>query len=58
MIKSAKGQVLGVDAPGQQVPPRVWYGMPWLVIRDAVGGVPSLDEWKIDVVTRPGKHGA
>jgi hypothetical protein len=46
MIESAKDQVLGVDDTGQQVPPRVWYGMP------------CLDEWKIGVVTRLGSHGA
>jgi hypothetical protein len=29
--------ILGVDASGQQVPPRVQYGMTCLLIRDAVG---------------------
>jgi hypothetical protein len=27
MFELAKDEVLGVDTPGQQVPPRVWYGM-------------------------------
>jgi hypothetical protein len=26
MLESAKDLVMGVDTPGQQVPPRVWYG--------------------------------
>jgi hypothetical protein len=37
MLKFAKDRVLGVDTPGQQVPPRVRYGMTCLLIRDAVG---------------------
>jgi hypothetical protein len=40
------------------VPPRVWYGMACLLIRDAVGSVPCSDEWKFGVVTHPGSHGA
>jgi hypothetical protein len=40
------------------VPPRVWYGMTCLLIRDVVGSVPCSDEWKIGVVTRPGSHDA
>jgi hypothetical protein len=34
------------------------YGMDCLLIRDAVGSVPCLDEWKIGVVTHLGSHGA
>jgi hypothetical protein len=26
MLESAKDRILGVDTPGQHVPPRVWYG--------------------------------
>jgi hypothetical protein len=37
MLKSAKDRVLGVDTAGQQVPPRVWYGTTFLLIRDIVG---------------------
>jgi hypothetical protein len=37
MLEFAKDRVLGVDTPGQQVPPRVRYGMTCLLIRDAVG---------------------
>jgi hypothetical protein len=44
MLESAKDRVLGVDTPGQQVPPRVRYGMTCLLIRDAVGSVPCSDE--------------
>jgi hypothetical protein len=58
MVESAKNQVLGVDTPGQQVPPHVWYGMTCLLIRDDVGSVPCSDEWNIGVVTRLGSHGA
>jgi hypothetical protein len=37
MLQSAKDRVIGVDTPGQQVPPCVWYGMSCLLIRDAMG---------------------
>jgi hypothetical protein len=58
MLESAKDRVIGVDTPGQQVPPRVWYGMTCLLIRDVVGSVSCSDEWEFGVVTRPGSHGA
>jgi hypothetical protein len=58
MLESAKDRVIGVDTPGQQVPPHVRYGMVCLLIRDAVGSVPFSDEWEFGVVTRPGSHGA
>jgi hypothetical protein len=58
MIESAKDRLIGVDTPGQHVPPRVCYGMACLLIRDVVGSVPCSDEWKISVVTRLGSHGA
>jgi hypothetical protein len=38
--------------------PRVQYGTTCLLIRDAVGSVPCLDEWEIGVVTHLGSHGA
>ncbi len=57
MLKSAKDRVLGVDTPGQQVPPRVRYGTACLLIRDAVGSVTYPDEREIGVVTRLGSHG-
>jgi hypothetical protein len=44
MLESAKDRVIGVDTPGQQVPPRVRYGTTCLLIRDAVGSVPYSDE--------------
>jgi hypothetical protein len=57
MLESAKGRVIGVDTPGQQVPPRVRYGTACPLIRDVVGSVPCSDEWEIGVVTRLGSHG-
>jgi hypothetical protein len=58
MLESAKDQAIGVDTLGQQVPPRVRYGMACLLIRDTMGSVPRSDEWKIGVVTHLGSHGA
>jgi hypothetical protein len=58
MLKSAKDRVIGVDTPGQQVPPYVRYGMACLLIRDVVESVPCSDEWKISVVTHLCSHGA
>jgi hypothetical protein len=40
MLKSDKDRVIGVDTPGQQVSPRVWYGTTCLLIRNAVGSMP------------------
>jgi hypothetical protein len=37
MLESAKDRVSRVDTTGQQVSPRVRYGMTWLLIRDAIG---------------------
>jgi hypothetical protein len=45
MLESAKDQILGVDPPGKQVPPRVRYGMACLLIRYAIGWVSCLVEW-------------
>jgi hypothetical protein len=44
MLTSANNRVIGVDTPGQQVPPCVRYGTACLLIRDAVGSVPCSDE--------------
>jgi hypothetical protein len=44
MLEFAKDRVIGIDTPGQQVPPRVWYGTVYLLIRDDVGCVPCSDE--------------
>jgi hypothetical protein len=57
MLESAKDRVLGVDTPGEQVPPCVRYGMTCLLITDVVGSVPCSNEWEFGVVTRPGSHG-
>jgi hypothetical protein len=58
MLESAKDRLIGVDTPGQQVLPRVWYGTTCLLISDAVGSVSCSNEWEFGVVTRPGSHGA
>jgi hypothetical protein len=58
MIKSARDRVLGVDTPGQQVPSRIRYGTTCIIIRDAVESLAYSNEWKIDVVTHLGSHGA
>jgi hypothetical protein len=58
MLKSAKDWVIGLDTPGQQVPPRVRYETTCLLIRDAVESVPYSDNWEISVVTRLDSHGA
>jgi hypothetical protein len=56
MLESAKDRVLGVDTPGQLVPPRVQYGTAYLLIRDAVEIVPCSIEWKIGIVTCLGSY--
>jgi hypothetical protein len=45
MLESTKDRVIGVDTPGQQVPPRVRYVMACLLIRYALGCVACLVEW-------------
>jgi hypothetical protein len=45
MLGSAKDRILGVDPPGQHVPPRVRYGMACLLIRYAIGYVSCSVEW-------------
>jgi hypothetical protein len=47
MLESTKDRILGVDTPGQHVPPRVRYGITCLLIRDVVGSVPCSDEWEV-----------
>jgi hypothetical protein len=47
MLESAKDRVLVVDTAGQQVLPRVLYGMTCLLIKGNVGSVPSSDEWEL-----------
>jgi hypothetical protein len=47
MLESSKDRVLGVDMPGQQVPPRVRYETTCLLIRDVVGSVPCSVEWEL-----------
>jgi hypothetical protein len=44
-LESSKDRILGVDTPGQHVPPRVRYGIDCLLIRYAVGCVTCSVEW-------------
>jgi hypothetical protein len=45
MLESAKDQILGVDTPGQHLPPRVRYGMTCFLISYGVGCVSCSVEW-------------
>jgi hypothetical protein len=45
VFESAKDRILGVDTPGQHVPPRVWYGTTCLLVRNVIGCVSYLVEW-------------
>jgi hypothetical protein len=45
MLESAKDRVLGVDTPGQQVSPRVWYGTTCLLIRGVVACESCSEVW-------------
>jgi hypothetical protein len=45
LLESAKDRILGVDTPGQHVPPRVQYGTSCLLIRYAIGCVSCSIEW-------------
>jgi hypothetical protein len=45
MLESAKDRILGVDSPGQHVPPRIRYGTAYLLIRYAIGCVSCSVEW-------------
>jgi hypothetical protein len=45
MLDSAKDRILGVDTPGQHVPPCVLYGMACLLIRNTIGCVSCSIEW-------------
>jgi hypothetical protein len=57
MLKSAKDQIMGVDTPGQHVPPCVRYGTAYRLIRKTLV---SLFCWMsgtgMTIPTRP--HGA
>jgi hypothetical protein len=46
MLEYAKDRILGVDTPGQHVPPRVWYGTTCLIIRYGIGCVSCSVEWE------------
>jgi hypothetical protein len=46
MLKSTKDRILGVDTPGQHVPPCVRYGTTCLLIRNTIGCVSCSVEWR------------
>jgi hypothetical protein len=46
MLKFAKDRILEVYTP-RHVSPRVHYGTACLLIRDIMGSVSCLDEWKV-----------
>jgi hypothetical protein len=45
-LESTKDLVLGVDTPRQQVPPRVRYGMAYLLLRAVVGSESCSVLWR------------
>jgi hypothetical protein len=45
VLESTKNRILGVDTPGQHVPPRVWYGTACLLIRNVLGCASYSIEW-------------
>jgi hypothetical protein len=45
VLEFAKDRVLGLDTPGQHMPPHVWYGMACLLTRNAIGCVSCSVEW-------------
>jgi hypothetical protein len=45
LLESAKDRILGVDTPGQHVPPRVPYEMTCLLIRNTIGSVSCSVQW-------------
>jgi hypothetical protein len=45
VLESGKDQILGVNTPGQHVPPHVRYGTACLLIRYAIGCVSCSVEW-------------
>jgi hypothetical protein len=45
MLEFARDWILGVDTPGQLVPPRVRYGLAFLLIRYAISCVSCSVEW-------------
>jgi hypothetical protein len=45
VLESAKDRILEVDTLVQHVPPRVRYGMTWLLIRNVIGYVSWSVEW-------------
>jgi hypothetical protein len=47
VLESAKDQMLGVDTPGQHVPPGVRYGMTCLLIRNTIDCVSCSVEWRM-----------
>jgi hypothetical protein len=47
VLEYAKDRILGVDTPGQHVPPRVPYGATCLLIRNTIVCVSCSEEWEM-----------
>jgi hypothetical protein len=45
VLEFATDRILGMDTPGQHMPPRVRYGVACLLIRNTIGSVSCSDEW-------------
>jgi hypothetical protein len=47
VLESTKDRILGVDTPGQHVPPRVLYGTTYLLIKNTIGSLSCSVEWEM-----------
>jgi hypothetical protein len=48
VLESAKDKILGVNTPGEHVPPRVRYGAACLLISNSIGCVSCSKEWEME----------
>jgi hypothetical protein len=51
LLESAKDLFLGVDPPGEPMPPSVLYGIAWLIIRNTLASVSYFVKWRGIVTT-------
>jgi hypothetical protein len=47
LLESVKDQILGVDTPGQHMPPRVRYRAACLLIMNTIVCVSCSEEWEL-----------